>query len=385
MDPWSWRKAKLRDRIQGVILGAAIGDAVGLATEFMNKDKAQRLYGDGPIKFGNANGHDFWRDGHRSRWHENDFTDDTDLAKRKVARYSTVHTHLNMSAFNLHHVLNPVVLQECARNWLKEDSPNFDLQAIVAGDQNILAKIFCKSAGVLAGVPFVNAIVKELECSVNWLFKEGEYVDASECSIEVAHVTGKGHCVLLAERLILNVLSRCSGVATRARRIRDKLTQFGWTGSLAGSRKTTPGFRLVEKYGLMVANVDPHRYDLGSMVMLKDNHITVSGSIKIAVDKVKTIAGFSTKIEVECRNIEEALEAASLSVDIIMLDNFTPDDLENTSKHIKRDFPHILTEASGGITEENVHRYAITTVDIISTSSLVQGYEAIDFSMKVSK
>lgn len=77
---------------------------------------------------------------------------------------------------------------------------------------------------------------------------------------------GKARCVLLAERLILNILARCSGVSTRAGRIKKKLTEVGWKGSLAGSRKTTPGFRLVEKYGLMVAGVDPHRYDLGSMV-----------------------------------------------------------------------------------------------------------------------
>lgn len=100
--------------------------------------------------------------------------------------------------------------------------------------------------------------------------------------------------------------------------------QLGWAGSLAGSRKTTPGFRIVEKYGLMVANVDPHRYDLSSMVMLKDNHITISGSIKNAVDKVKIVSGFSTKIEVECRNMREAVEAGKASVDIVMLDNFSP-------------------------------------------------------------
>lgn len=85
--------------------------------------------------------------------------------------------------------------------------------------------------------------------------------------VEVAYVSGKGHCVLLAERLILNIISRCSGVATRAQRVQTKLTQLGWKGSLAGTRKTTPGFRLVEKYGLIVAHVDPHRYDLGSMVI----------------------------------------------------------------------------------------------------------------------
>lgn len=86
----------------------------------------------------------------------------------------------------IHHILNPVVLQECARNWLKEDSPNFDLQAIVAGDERAHAKIFCKSSGILAGVPFVNAIFRELGCSPNWLCSEGEFVDASQGSIGIS-------------------------------------------------------------------------------------------------------------------------------------------------------------------------------------------------------
>lgn len=80
----------------------------------------------------------------------------------------------------IHHILNPIVLQDCARSWLKEDSPNFDLQAIVAGDEKVSAKIFCKSSGVLAGVPFVNAVFRELECSVNWLCVEGKFLDASQ-------------------------------------------------------------------------------------------------------------------------------------------------------------------------------------------------------------
>lgn len=79
-----------------------------------------------------------------------------------------------------HHILSPIVLQECARNWLKEDSPNFDLQGIVAGDQKVSAKIFCKSSGILSGIPFVNAIFRELECSANWLCMEGEFLDASD-------------------------------------------------------------------------------------------------------------------------------------------------------------------------------------------------------------
>lgn len=225
---------------------------------------------------------------------------------------------------SIHHILNPVLLQEHARAWLKEDSPNFDLQGVVAGDTEIVAKIFCKSPGVLAGVPFVNAVLREVDCSPNWFCMEGEVLDTSRGPIEVAYVGGKGQHVLLAERVILNILARCSGVATKARRVKRKLTQLGWDGSLAGSRKTTPGFRLVEKYGLLIGGADPHRFDLSSMVMLKDNHVTICGSMKSAIKRVRNVTGFSTKVEVESRSLQEAFEAANAGVDIIMLDNFQP-------------------------------------------------------------
>lgn len=182
--------------------------------------------------------------------------------------HSTTHV---FSMVPFHNILSPVLLQELARSWLKEDQPSFDLQGVVAGDTEIVAKIYCKSPGVLAGVPFVNAVLKEVDCSPNWFFMEGEHLDPSTVGgpVEVAYVGGKGQNVLLAERVILNVLARCSGVATKSRRVKRKLSQLGWEGYLAGSRKTTPGFRMVEKYGLLVGGVATHRHDLSNMVMLK--------------------------------------------------------------------------------------------------------------------
>lgn len=299
----------------------------------------------------------------------------------------------------LHHILNPIILQEQARIWIKEDLPHFDLQGFVCGDAPVVSKIFCKSPGVLAGVPFVNAVLQELQCTPNWFCMEGEWLDTSKGPIEVAYVGGSAVNVLVAERVVLNILSRCSGVATKSRRVRRKLNDLGWEGFIAGSRKTTPGFRMVEKYGLLVGGAATHRYDLSHMIMLKDNHVTICGSMAKAIQKVKAVAGFSSKIEVESRTLEEALEAAKEGVDIIMLDNFQPQvrgkrfdwvfsnrdlqDIAEASKYLKLKYPHILIEASGGITEENAFRYAKLTVDIISMSSLVQGYEAVDFSMKV--
>jgi nicotinate-nucleotide pyrophosphorylase (carboxylating) len=120
-----------------------------------------------------------------------------------------------------------------------------------------------------------------------------------------------------------------------------------WHGSVAGTRKTTPGFRLVEKYALIVGGAAPHRHDLSQMIMLKDNHINVTGSITNAVRKAKETAGFSVKIEVECQNKEEAIEAALAGADIVMLDNYTAERISDDSSHLKRQFPHLLIEASG--------------------------------------
>jgi len=123
-------------------------------------------------------------------------------------------------------------------------------------------------------------------------------------------VTGPARKILLGERIALNLIARASGIATKAKRLTDKIKNAGWTNlRLAGTRKTTPGFRVVEKYALLVGGADTHRYDLSSMVMLKDNHIWSCGSITKAVEKARSVAGFSIKIEVECQSEGEAEEA----------------------------------------------------------------------------
>merc|ERR1712070_181277 len=141
-------------------------------------------------------------------------------------------------------------------------------------------------------------------------------------------VRGPARKILLGERTALNTLSRCSGVAaTCADAVAIKRAQ-NWEGYVAGTRKTTPGFRIAEKYGLLVGGAATHRLDLSQMVMLKDNHIWASGSITQAVKDARVAAGFSQKIEVECQSLQEAIEAAQAGADIVMLDNFKPEDLK---------------------------------------------------------
>ena len=159
----------------------------------------------------------------------------------------------------------------------------------------------------------------------------------------------------------------------------------GWTGWVAGTRKTTPGsFRLVEKYGLLVGGAATHRLDLSQMVMLKDNHVVAAGgSIAAAVQRARMAAGFSQKIEVECQSLEQAEEAAEAGADIVMLDNFAPDRLRADAATFKQKYPHVLVEASGGITIKTMPDFLCDAVDIISQGKLTQGYDCIDYSLKI--
>ena len=129
----------------------------------------------------------------------------------------------------------------------------------------------------------------------------------------------------------------------------------------------------------------PFRYDLSSMVMLKDNHIWSMGSIEQSVLKARRVCGFSTQIEVECRSVNEALEACNSGANIVMLDNFDSKITEKSAQEVKKQFPHVIIEVSGGVTKENIQMYMTPSVDVISTSTLTQGYSTLDFSMKIVK
>eukprot|EP00593_Proboscia_inermis_P002326 CAMPEP_0171293668 /NCGR_PEP_ID=MMETSP0816-20121228/1985_1 /TAXON_ID=420281 /ORGANISM="Proboscia inermis, Strain CCAP1064/1" /LENGTH=203 /DNA_ID=CAMNT_0011764775 /DNA_START=275 /DNA_END=886 /DNA_ORIENTATION=- len=200
----------------------------------------------------------------------------------------------------------------------------------------------------------------------------------------MATVTGEVNALLRGERTALNILSRCSGVATKCYEAVKVAKGLGWKGEVAGTRKTTPGFRMVEKYGLLVGGASTHRLDLSQMVMLKDNHIWSAGSITAAVKLARTAAGFSQKIEVECQNLEEAIEAAKAGADITMLDNFQPEQLKIDANKLKAQFPHVIVEASGGITIDTMGDYLCPDVDVVSQGSLTQGYSTIDFSLKIA-
>jgi nicotinate-nucleotide pyrophosphorylase (carboxylating) len=277
-------------------------------------------------------------------------------------------------------------LENAVKQWLADDMPTFDVGGFVVGSVERTAILWMKSPGVFAGKPFFDAVFSALDVKVEWTetAAEGVYLKASpQHKIKLATITGPVHKILQGERTALNTLSRCSGVATASQHAVRVARDLHWKGWVAGTRKTTPGFRIVEKYGLLIGGAATHRLDLSQMVMLKDNHIWATGSIRAAVTLARQVAGFSQKIEVECQSLDQAMEAAQAGADICMLDNFCPSQLKQDAAVLKGLYPHVLIEASGGITTETMVDYLSEHVDIVSQGKLTQGYECIDFSLKV--
>jgi nicotinate-nucleotide pyrophosphorylase (carboxylating) len=270
--------------------------------------------------------------------------------------------------------------------WLHDDMPSFDVGGLVVGDIERQSVLWMKSPGVVAGKPFFDSVFRSLDCTVEWssFADEGTYLEASSKNkMALAVVRGPANKILQGERTALCTLSRCSGVATASRVAVATARSLGWNGWVAGTRKTTPGFRIVEKYGLLVGGAATHRLDLSQMVMLKDNHIWSAGSITSAVKLARKAAGFSQKIEVECQSLDEAVEAAEAGADIVMLDNLSGPILKENAATLKERFPHLLIEASGGITVDSMNEYLSEHVDIISQGKLTQGYACLDYSLKI--
>ncbi|KAG5928512.1 hypothetical protein E4U42_000495 [Claviceps africana] len=305
------------------------------------------------------------------------------LDRRDDASTSTSSTSSNPS-----HLLPPTFKAHIT-SWLAEDTPSFDPAGYVVGEHPRTATLWAKSSGVLAGRPFFDEVFHQTGCAVTWHLPEATPLDVSpdgNTKIKCATVTGPARGILLGERVALNTLARCSGVATRSARMVRLVREAGYTGVLAGTRKTTPGFRLVEKYGMLVGGADPHRMDLSSMVMLKDNHVWSRGSITEAVAAARSVAGFSLKIEVEVQSEPEADEAIEAGADVVMLDNFSGDAVRLAARSLRERWKgrrHFLLEVSGGLTSENVAAYVCNDIDIISTSSIHQGVPHVDFSLKI--
>ncbi len=243
-----------------------------------------------------------------------------------------------------------------------------------------------KDEGIIAGIELAKYIFNYVDKDFVFeqFISDGEKVKFGDIAFTVA---GNAQKLLTTERLVLNLMQRMSGIATKTNKFVE-LTE-GTNAKLLDTRKTTPGLRQIEKWATRIGGGYNHRMGLYDMVMLKDNHVDFCGSIEKAVSQTRKYLAeknLDIKIEVEVRNLDELQQVLETKqVDRVMLDNFTPERVTEALEHIKNSGVNIEVEASGGITLETIRSFALTNVDYISVGALTHSFKSLDMSLKAMK
>jgi nicotinate-nucleotide pyrophosphorylase (carboxylating) len=277
------------------------------------------------------------------------------------------------------------ILEEKLRQILAEDIGQGDVtaQAIIPPNLNVKAIVITKEEGIAAGIEETIILAEYLGLKVKAKVADGEKIRNKQVLMEIS---GDAQTILSAERTMLNLLSRMSGIATFTRRLTEKLGKAGVKAKIAATRKSAPGLLYFDKKAVTVGSGDSHRLHLDDMVLIKDNHLVIIGSVENAVKKAKANASFTKKIEVEVTKAEDAIKAAKAGADIIMLDNFSSQQAKDASELLKEaGFGDVMLEVSGGITGENLLEYAAAQVDIISMGELTNSVKALDISLEIVK
>jgi nicotinate-nucleotide pyrophosphorylase (carboxylating) len=271
------------------------------------------------------------------------------------------------------------------KNALEEDIHDGDhtSNATIPAEAIGKARLLVKDNGIVAGVALAELIFKTVDpaLTVEIFIKDGEPIGYGQ---EVLHVMGSDRSILTAERLVLNCMQRMSGIATVTNQIVKTLE--GTNCKVLDTRKTTPGFRLLEKWAVKIGGGVNHRFGLFDMILIKDNHVDYAGGIKnalLAAQKYLTDKKLNLPIEIEVRNLDELEQALEIGgVVRIMLDNFTYENIRKAMNLIDGRYP---VEASGGITPSTVRTYAECGVDFVSMGYLTHSVKSLDLSLKAIK
>lgn len=276
------------------------------------------------------------------------------------------------------------ILEWSLLRLLADDIGQGDLTSglIIPEKLQVEAKIIAKEGGLAAGIEEVTILGQLLDLKVVYAVSDGKEFEKNQIIIKIF---GKAQNILSAERTMLNLLSRMSGIATATNKLVKKINDSKLKTRIAATRKTIPGLNYFDKKAVVIGGGDSHRMNLADMILIKDNHIAIMGNLQNAIEKAKNNASFSKKIEVEVKKIEDVLIAAKAGVDIIMLDNFSPEKINEAIDLLKTKgyLGNLILEASGGITFENVLDYASTQVDIISIGALTHSVKSLDMSLKI--
>ena len=276
-------------------------------------------------------------------------------------------------------------MKKTIENWIEEDIGFGDItsEALIPDNAIAIGKIIAKEPGIVAGLQIVEEIFQSKGLMVASLKEDGSEVYSKGTMMEIM---GKAKDILALERTALNILMRMSGIATQTNELVKKVNKFNQNTKIAGTRKTAPGLAKFDNLAIAIGGGDSHRFRLDDMVLIKDNHVEIVGSIAEAIKQAKEKVSFSKKIEIEVENSKDAAIASKNGADIIMLDNMNPEEVKETIEILK-DFnlrENVLIEVSGGITPKNIGEFAQTEVDIISLGFLTHSAKSLDLSLDIS-
>jgi nicotinate-nucleotide pyrophosphorylase (carboxylating) len=262
---------------------------------------------------------------------------------------------------------------------LEEDIGTGDIttETLIPANAEGRAEIVAKEALVVAGLSTARAVFQRLDPALAFetAFGDGDRAAPGDCLMKIA---GRLQPLLTGERTALNFLQRLSGIATHVHRFVDVLPDASIR--LVDTRKTTPGWRALEKYAVRIGGAANHRMSLSDGILIKDNHVAICGGIRAALEKARLAAPHTLKLEIEVETPEQAEEAAAAGADVIMLDNMGP---ETIREAVRRIGGRALVEVSGGVTRDTIAALAADGVDIVSVGALTHSAVAVDISMTV--
>jgi len=264
--------------------------------------------------------------------------------------------------------------------FLEEDAPFGDVtsEAVIPEDLEAEAVIIAKQDGIIAGLEEAKALFEHFGVKVELKAKDGDEVKKGTVVIKLE---GNARKILLVERTALNIMGRMSGIATQVRRLMEKVKAVNPNVRVAGTRKTL--LKPLDKRAILLGGGESHRFSLSDAILIKDNHLALV-PLEEAIKRAKAFSIYKV-VEVEVESLEDALKAAKAGADIIMLDNMTPEQIEEVLEALKREGlrERVKIEVSGGITEENIESYAKLDIDVISLGALTHSVKNFDVSLEI--
>ena len=276
--------------------------------------------------------------------------------------------------------LNPAYVKSIVRSALAEDVGTGDITTMltIPEQSESTGVVIAKQDGVIAGLQLAAATLHAVDeqIVVEEVVRDGARVSSGDT---IATVSGRTRGILTAERVALNFLQRMSGIATMTSRFVELVSHT--KARIADTRKTAPGLRLLEKYAVTVGGGVNHRLGLYDGILIKDNHISAAGGIGAAVRAAKKGAPHTLRVEIEVSSLNQLDQALQAGADAVLLDNMPPDLIKQAAELAAGT---VITEASGGVTEDNVRQIAETGVDLISVGALTHSAPALDISLQIT-